>query len=523
MRYFYLLSLAALLLGACTKNPHSTQVHPGEDWDAPVEHEMIVLGDQLNDPYTVENMEAAFASLYPVKSDRVVLEATDLYVRFLPKDKSQYEFLLNLGLQLVDHPVDYQIVKDGDYYHDPQIAEGDITWQYTVVPMGFKFPNGIEYEILDECFIAEKSVLSKSSDIDWEAVERESYRLTGNETMLLPETKAEAQSPAGRITISDPDYSEEPQGVKGVMVFCNSFVKFARAYTDENGYYQMRTSFSGKPRYRLVFKNKKGFCIGFNLLLIPASVSAIGKAENSGVNLHITSDSEKKLFARSVVNNAAYDYYESCASEDRSISLPPSNLRIWLLGGLSSSSTPMLHHGAFVESGIVKEFLGEYVGLLEMFLPDITIGIKNIESYSSLYLQAIHELAHASHFMQVGREYWDTYINYILYSFVNSGFEKYGSGTEMNHGYCEVGEMWAYYMQSSFCRTRYPDMNTTFGTQFWFSPQILVYLEDRGINRFKIFEALKDDVTDRELLQERLILLWPEAKSVINQAFGRYN
>ena len=46
-------------------------------------HGMIVLGDKLEDPYSVENVTKALTSLYASKADRVPVEATDLYVRFL--------------------------------------------------------------------------------------------------------------------------------------------------------------------------------------------------------------------------------------------------------------------------------------------------------------------------------------------------------------------------------------------------------------------------------------------------------
>lgn len=524
MKRFDLLSLLALtLVCACNGNRFGEDGNP-EESDVPVEHGMIVLGDKLEDPYTVENMSAALASLYPTKADRVVLDPTDLYVRFLPSSDAQMERLMSMNLQLVDHPVDFQIVKEGDWYHDPEIEEGSITWQYAVVPADFVFPEGIDYEVLDECFIADSGTAAKSGDIDWEAVERESFRLTGNLGMLSDPVKSDPVPPCGRITVSDPESSSEPIGVKGVMVSCNTFVKFSRAYTDEEGYYQMSKTFSGKPRYRLVFKNQKGFCIGFNLLLVPASVSTLGKGTEAGLSLHVDGSSDRKLFARSVVNNACWDYCESCVSGERSISMPPADLRIWLFGSLDCSSAPMLHHGAFVEEGVIKDFLGEYVSLLELFLPDVTLGIKNsASSYSSLYLSTIHELAHASHFMKAGRGFWNRYISYVLNSFVSSGFEVYGSGSEADHGYCEVGEMWAYYIQSSICRSNYPSRDCNFGTGYWFSPQILLYLEDRGLNKFKIFEALRDDVTDRDLLQERLLMLWPESKNAINQAFGRYN
>lgn len=523
MKRLYLIVLAFLSCACAEKliMPGSENV----DLVGDVSHDMIVLGEKLEDPFSVDNMTKALANVYPTKAGRVAVSATDLYVRFLPEDDGQYETLSSLGLQLLDHPVDFEVLREGDYYHDPGIPDGHITWQYAVVPVGFLFPQGIRYEILDECFIAGNSPSTKGSGIDWDEVEREAYRITGNEAMLMEQTKARegSESPSGRITILDPEAGPDPVGVMGVMVSCNSFVKFAHAYTDEEGYYSMKKSFSGTPRYRLVFKNSKGFSIGFNLLLVPASVSTLGKNPASGVDVCIDAASERKLFTRSVVNNAGYDYYCSCEKDGVRIKTPPTDLRIWLFQHMSSSSAVMLQQGAYVESTRLKDFLGEYITLLEMFLPDITLGLKGSVNYSSIYNLTIHEMAHASHFMQVGTEYWDSYVNFIISSFVKSGFVTYGVGTEKDHGYCEVGEMWAYYVQTQLNRERYPDTDKVFGTSYWFSPQIFLYLDDRGLNRFKIFKALTSDISDIEMLQDKLISLYPQMKSTINQAFGRYN
>ena len=78
--------------------------------------------------------------------------------------------------------------------------------------------------------------------------------------------------------------------------------------TNENGYYEMSKKYNSDIRYRLIFKNKEGFSIGFNLILVPASVSTLGKASASGINMTVTKNSEDKLFKRCAANNAAYDY-----------------------------------------------------------------------------------------------------------------------------------------------------------------------------------------------------------------------
>ena len=167
------------------------------------------------------------------------------------------------------------------------------------------------------------------------AVEAESYRLTGNEAILSHDTKGSntGVAPEGRITIEDPQFSATPQGVKGVKVSCNTFVKFASTYTDEDGYYKMDKTFSGKPRYRIVYKNKYGFAQGFNLILSPASYTSLGSCPAAGFNLDVTSSSDRKLFTRCAVNNAAYDYYKQCKTGDSAMRLPPANLRHASAGG----------------------------------------------------------------------------------------------------------------------------------------------------------------------------------------------
>lgn len=518
----YLLPLTAML--ACGKEggdvPDVVSAGDGELY-----HEEIVLGSQLDDPYSLDNMKAALSSLYPTKAGRVDIEATNLYVRFLPETEAQLKTLEGLGIDLLDHPMDYEIVREGDYYHDPEIDDDAITWQYAVVPTGFDFPKGIACEQLDSCYIMENDPVTRSGDgIDWKAVEAEAYRLTGNERMLVPQTRASSAKPAGRITIVDEDWNgAQPFGVAGVKVSCNAFVKFASAYTDRDGYYEMGKKFSSKVRYRLVFKNEKGFSIGLNLVLVPASISTLGKGSAEGVSVEVTKDSDRKLYTRCVVNNSAYDYICRCGEDDMDITAPDSGIRIWIMQKLSSSSTPMLHHGAAVGETIIKKFLGDYAALLKVFLPDMTLGLKGLEAYSDIYAVTCHELAHASHYAQVGNSYWNKYIEYILTSFVSDGGQTYGDGTADGAGYCEVGEMWAYYLENKMHNERYGGEMPSWGSNRWFHPQIFRYLDERGLSRPEIFKALTSDVTDREKLLEELLTLYPEKSSIINQVFERYS
>ena len=527
MRNCWKLLLPLALLTGC--QGEDVPVPDGRRVDmAALSHGMIELGEKLEDPYTVGNMQEAVARLYPTKAGTISISATDLYVRFLPKTEDEYSFLLSKGLKLTDHPVDYRIVKEGDYYHDPDLSQDAITWQYAVVAKDFSFPAGIRYEVLDECYISENDPVTRAeSGIDWDAVEAEAYRLTGNED-LYPETRAaeEPVCPSGRITIEDPDcFGGKPYGVAGVMVCCNSFVKFATAYTDRDGYYQLSKKYSSKPRYRLVFKNSAGFSIGMNLILVPASVSTLGTGPAAGVDVHIDKDSDGSLWRRAVVNNAAYDYIARCESSDLDVKAPPQDLRIWILKDLACGSAPMLHHGALIEgNNLIQKYLGGYASLLKVFLPDITIGAKTGDgAFADLYSSVMHEMAHASHYAQVGNSWWTPFITYVIRSYVTEGKQAYGSGSGEGAGYCEVGEMWSYFMESVLFQNRYGGDLPALGTTFWFYPQIFRYLFERGLTCADIFKSLKSNVTSRDDLMDALVELVPEQERTITQVFSRYS
>ena len=525
MRGRFVIIASVLMMISCGKEELTSQRGIDYSYGRDLPHEMIVLGDRLENPYKTENMRSALNSLYPTKADRVDLKTTDLYVRFLPANEREYDLLEASGLHLVDHPLDYDILVDGDWYQDPEIPEGEMTWQYAVVGPDFEFPD-VRYEIIHECYIAEHDPGTRADmGIDWEAVEREAYIQTGNAQRLSEETltKGGKVAPSGRITIVDEHANGgKPFGVAGVQVSCNSFVKFDYSYTDRDGYYTMTKTYSSNLRYRLIFQNVKGFSIGFNLVLVPASISTLGKTGPEGLNMTVTKDSEEKLFRRCVVNNAAYDYYSRCSAEDLDIATPPSDLRIWILHTQQASSAIMLHHGAIVGGSLLSSYLGIFAPLIEYFGPDITLGLSGKNEYRKIYSTTCHELAHASHFAKVGCKFWDSYIGYIITSFISSGGQTYGDGYSTGAGYCEVGEMWGYYMESRVYKDRYGGSFPTFGTSYWFCPQIFRYLDERGMEPSEIFSVLDDKVTSKNALKNALLLKYPDKRDIIEQVFNRY-
>ena len=95
-------------------------------------------------------------------------------------------------------------------------------------------------------------------------------------------------------------------------------------------------------------------------------------------------------------------------------------------------------------------------------------------------------------------------------------------GHEMVGIVCEVGEKWAYFMEASLYKDRYSVPMPTFGTSFWFRPEIFSYLYERGMTRGEIYRALKPKVCSTDDLKEVLINMYPERETLISQTFTLY-
>ena len=181
----------------------------------------------------------------------------------------------------------------------------------------------------------------------------------------------------------------------------------------------------------------------------------------------------------------------------------------------------MLHHGAYLDGSVLSDYLGLWLKLIEVFLPDITIGTKEMD-YAGIYKSVVHELAHASHYVKAGNSIWDPYIEYVVKSFILEGGTAYGSGFKEGASYCEIGEMWGYFMQESLYKERYGGLISSFGNRFWFQPDIFTYLYERGMSRGQIYRCLKSEVTDIDDLRDELIGQNPMLERAIEKAFQYY-
>ena len=122
---------------------------------------LMVLGPQLENPYTIATMEEARAQLLEENPDLNIPEITTshYYVRFAPANHEELHTLLqDTTLHFYDFPLDREIFS-GVYYHDPAIADSLPTYQYVSIPAeqwSREYANHeIAHEILESLCIPE--------------------------------------------------------------------------------------------------------------------------------------------------------------------------------------------------------------------------------------------------------------------------------------------------------------------------------------------------------------------------------
>lgn len=468
---------------------------------------------KLPNPYALSVMQ----SVYNEGGVNKTLLPTDLYVRFLPKDSLQLRTLYESGLELFGHPLDIKM-EEGGVYSDPTINEGEPTWLYTAVPSDFIYPDGIRHEIIEECYVPKEEELieTKSGSM---TVEEAAFAKLGYE--VEPETKL-GTYPSGTLTVYD-DTLKKYVPIKHVKVRCHVFIKWSTAYTDENGNYTMSSKFLLGPHYAIVFQNSKGFDIWGNWFFLAKANLNMGWHSKHGYSKAI--DKSYKAWAWATINNAAVDYYNMC--EKTGIPKPPKNLKIWTWRNTNASSAAMLRRvwhpiglnghsnwANFFSNIIVGTTLTSLNWLLKFIEPDITIGVDG-EKSNDIYNSVNHELSHASHFRQVGSEFWSKYIDYII------TYGAYGDGTGRNAELCGIGEMWGHcigYLQE---KEKYLASKSSIrAVDGWIKPNIFFQLiYKKTLTKKQLYDCLTYDVRTYDALLRKMYAKYPDKADLIEKAF----
>jgi hypothetical protein len=257
------LILISLLLACQNENDAPLQ-------SLPFQGKQIVLGTKLKNPYTVSVMRQAKENIIARQPKtgsfaRTIadldIRTTTLYIRYRPLNYEQYDNLQNTSpSELYSYPLDYEMIIEGDYYHDPTVPPDQPTWQYTAIEVGQPIPLNVTYEILDELYLPEDGYeISENGQIFevWQPVvyelEDEALRLTGNgydRITELARTQGGSWRPSGRIMLFD-DVLNANMPVVGAKVNARRWFTTHTGITDANGNFSVDGTFRRPANYSI--------------------------------------------------------------------------------------------------------------------------------------------------------------------------------------------------------------------------------------------------------------------------------
>jgi len=390
---FLSVAAAALMFAACNEPLNdAAEVETFQNGDATEEETImpddgaIVLGEKLPNPYSLDNMRKAIEEYNKSGLSKSALsteiQPTHYYIKFKPKNDDDINKLdADSTIFFYSYPLDYEILKSGDYYHDSELPDSIPTYQYCAVEISHKLPN-VEYEILDNLYILEdvnvyedgetEKSISKHIKFDyWEELEDVSLKMLGIETekTLLKRSK---WTPQGRIQYMD-DYTNSVKPMQGVPVHMRkSMFVGHQCCTDANGFFSFsrirkRVDFSIKWK-RSCFKIKPNTgAVAAETTLAEDTHSAVYKTFSRGEN----------AWKYASVFRAALNF---CYGSICGLTKPTSSMIVMR----ASDKEP---------SDKIGSFRSQIIGT------DIHIFYLNDRSFTSrnIYATTTHEIAHFAH------------------------------------------------------------------------------------------------------------------------------
>lgn len=293
--------------------------------------------------------------------------------------------------------------------------------------------------------------------------------------------------------------------VVGVKVKTRRWFKWAKGWTNSQGYYKVNRGYRRSVRYTVVFKNTRGFKIWPSTISISSARYRAGMHSKYGHSIAFNPSS--RGWRWSTVNNATVKYLDYCTK--LGIGRPHSNLRIVANNKSGGGAAPMLRRtwGAvgfrtnsdlvsFLNRAAIFVPLNKLWLVLRFVLPDVIIKANASQGTDGVFETTFHELGHASHYRKVGNGYWVKYINYIIT--YGSKSNPYGDGHGKNAGVCGVGEMWGNYF-SAVCMDAEIPLPGGIEDHLhkncdWFNPGFMLDVDDiPDITTSEIFSCLNSN------------------------------
>lgn len=366
--------------------------------------DLIVLGERTESPYTVENMNKALASLK--KSARAVnvndyeITTTHRYVKFIPQSEAHVDSLsTHRKLLLYTYPLDRKIVSSGGYYIDPDAPSDKPMPLYATVEADYKLPTSVPYKTLLNLHNPEESeeysVVASVNQRHYEffkLLEEESNRLLGKEISTKSSSYANRRwVPSGRITTYDSSKGTYV-GVYDLKVLFRKGLFSKYTFTDSNGYFRSRKSFSDDVSYCFYFQRHD------------FKITTPGRSHAESVTIATLRKPLSLKFASNDIRSYYANIFRATAhyyfQDIKSLSRPPGN------AALRRALKIVANRTQHPDNPLIA---GSHTSNTIFFSRESLINIYDSSSETkSIYGTVIHELAHASHWRHFGKYFEDT-------------------------------------------------------------------------------------------------------------------
>ena len=381
--------------------------------------ELVILGEKLVNPFTVENMQAAY-NILKAGAQEIgtvnISKPTHKYIKFMPQDSVQLELIeADTTLDLYSYPLDYEILSEGTDYIDPELPEGQPQYRYAAVPWNYTIPKNVNFQLLAELYIPEATAATRGdsglTEEDVELLIEQAEVLAGND--IEPETRASKYRPAGRIRVWD-DALNTYIGLEGVKVRARRWFTTHRGYTNAEGYYSCNGRFKRPANYSIVWERTYWDIRSGTF----GQAYYNGPKKKGNWNLDIA---KNKSLRYATIHRAAFFYWYRPDYMVEFLSRPIHSRKVKICYYHKQGNGINGDYWASIGAGI---------------LPDIRIYGKNSSGWREtqfIFGNVIHELTHAAHLKAVGRvkflmqknilkESWARYVQMLL---TDREYERY--------------------------------------------------------------------------------------------------
>ncbi len=353
----------------------------------------MILGNKLENPYTLQNMNNANHAL----GNFGTLFANRYYVKLTPQNYDEATTVLadsNVNNMISEYPIDYEVLYEGDVYLvDGKTSDTIVKPYYCVTTSLSNLPSNISYQLLGTGYVPTDAQ---------ETLEIKAFQLAGynvdslNGFSNVDPNRRFAYKPEGYVDVYKTS-SYVP--VRNKSLVMTTFFKWSYVRTDQNGYFKSSKNFIVPVPVHIRHWNQEYKIFGHSLW------DKIGTATKNNIGSHyqISISTDKGAYNKAVINNTFFDYNDFCNSSVGGYGTIRNLNDVWLwvpLSSVGSGSTILKHVFGF--SGFEIP-LAQFGAALYF---DFNFRFWNFSDYQTKQSLMFHEFSHYSHALIAGRSYW---------------------------------------------------------------------------------------------------------------------